>query len=366
MDLIDRLRDLAARIPKLQQDNLVKTEEGTKNALVMPFINALGYDVFNPMEVTPELVADVGTKKGEKVDYAIMRDGKPIILFECKGFGVDLNKVHESQLFRYFSVTPARFGILTNGVQYRFYSDLTSPNKMDEAPFFSFDLASFTDVHVETLKRFTKSAFDETSNINVASGLKYRSGIRSYIETLFGEPSDSFVRFVVKESKVYESIVTQSVVAEFTGIIRESIRAYISDQVDRRLKTALASAEAEAQPPTTETEPTPSPDIPEENKIVTTQEEIDAYFAIKSIVREIIDVKRVTMKDAQSYCAVLIDNNKFQSLCRFYFNKSKKYLGIMTPEKTEEKIAISNVDDIYQYADRLKATAQYYSNRTKE
>src|SRR5258705_9647478 len=99
MDLIDRLRELATRIPKLAQDNLVKTEEGTKNALVMPFINALGYDVFNPLEVTPELIADTGIKKGEKVDYAILKDGKPVMLFECKGFSADLNSVHASQLY---------------------------------------------------------------------------------------------------------------------------------------------------------------------------------------------------------------------------------------------------------------------------
>ena len=118
MDFIDRLRNLSARIPKLQESGVVKTEEGAKNALVMPFIQALGYDVFDPHEVTPELTADVGTKKGEKVDYAILSEDKPIILMECKGFGVDLNTVHASQLYRYFSVTEARFGVLTNGITY--------------------------------------------------------------------------------------------------------------------------------------------------------------------------------------------------------------------------------------------------------
>jgi len=138
MDLIDKINEMAARIPK--QIEHISTEEATKNALVMPFINALGFNVFDPTEVVPEFTADVGTKKGEKVDYAIVRDGKPILLFEVKCTGTDLNNVHASQLYRYFSVTEARFGILTDGVIYRFYSDLDAPNKMDEKPFFVFDL----------------------------------------------------------------------------------------------------------------------------------------------------------------------------------------------------------------------------------
>ncbi len=82
MDFIDQLRSLATRIANTK--DLIQTEEATKNAMVMPFIQALGYNVFDPLEVTPELVADVGMKKGEKVDYAILSATKPIILFECK------------------------------------------------------------------------------------------------------------------------------------------------------------------------------------------------------------------------------------------------------------------------------------------
>lgn len=136
----DRIRELSGQVQK--QLPHIQTEEATKNALIMPFITALGYNVFNPTEVTPELHADVGIKKGEKVDYAILQDGKPIILFECKWHGADLNKDHASQLYRYFSVTDARFGVLTNGVQYRFYTDLDAANKMDAKPFFEFDLFS--------------------------------------------------------------------------------------------------------------------------------------------------------------------------------------------------------------------------------
>lgn len=96
----------------------------------MPFISALGYDVFNPTEVIPEFTADIGIKKGEKVDYAVKKDDQVILLFECKWCGADLSKDHASQLHRYFSVTEARFSILTNGIEYRFYSDIDEPNKI--------------------------------------------------------------------------------------------------------------------------------------------------------------------------------------------------------------------------------------------
>ena len=157
MDFIDKIRELSVRIPK--QLEYIQTEEATKNALIMPFISALGYNVFDPTEVTPELCADVGVKKGEKVDYAILQDGKPIILFECKHHSADLNKVHASQLYRYFSVTEARFSVLTNGIIYWFYTDLDASNKMDGKPFFEFSMLDVKESSVEELKKFSKSAF---------------------------------------------------------------------------------------------------------------------------------------------------------------------------------------------------------------
>lgn len=77
---------------------MIQTEEETKKAMVMPLIQILGYNVFDPLEVTPELIADVGTKKGEKVDYEILKDGQPTVLFECKNAGAELDINHAGQL----------------------------------------------------------------------------------------------------------------------------------------------------------------------------------------------------------------------------------------------------------------------------
>ena len=156
MDFIDQIRELGERALDLKE--ALETEEATKNALVMPFIRLLGYDVFDPREVVPEYTADIGTKKGEKVDYAIFKDGSPAILFECKASDVELSGSHASQLYRYFSaVQEVRFGVLTNGIVYRFFSDIEAENLMDDKPFFELDLLEIRESLVEELKKFTKT-----------------------------------------------------------------------------------------------------------------------------------------------------------------------------------------------------------------
>src|SRR6266540_2450875 len=236
MDFIDKIRELSARIPK--QLEHIQTEEATKNALIMPFIAALGYNVFDPTEVTPELNADVGIKKGEKVDYAILRDGKPIMLFECKHHAADLSKVHASQLYRYFSVTEARFGVLTNGIVYWFYTDLEAANKMDAKPFFEFNLLDFKEQEAEELKKFSKSAFDLTNILTTASELKYTREIKRILAEQMQEPTDEFVKFFA--GQVYTGRMTQAVREQFAQLTRQALKQFVNDQINERLKTALA------------------------------------------------------------------------------------------------------------------------------
>lgn len=361
MDFIDKLREISARIPKLKQEGLIKTEEGTKNALVMPFINALGYNVFDPTEVTPELVADVGVKKGEKVDYAILLDGKPIMLFECKSFGADLNQVHASQLYRYFSVTQARFGILTDGVIYRFYTDLDEPNKMDANPFLIFDMSEIKETLVEELKKFTKTVFNEEGIITTASELKYKGLIRNYLATQLVQPEESLIRLLAQNSGAYDGRFTQNVIDEFRGIVRDSLRAFVSEQVENRLKSALAS---ESQQQTEELKETSDDDAPAESDhrdgIVTTAEERDAYLIIRAILREDVDVKRIDMRDAVSYCAILLDNNNRRPVARLYFGVTKKQIGIFDEQKQEQKYPLETVDDIYDYSTELRNALKRY------
>jgi hypothetical protein len=360
MDFIDRLRELSARIPK--QLEYIQTEEATKSALVMPFIAALGYNVFDPSEVTPELNADVGLKKGEKVDYAILRDAKPIILFECKHHAADLSKVHASQLYRYFSVTEARFAVLTNGLVYWFYTDLDAANKMDARPFFEFNLLDVREQDTEELKKFSKSAFDLNNIITTASELKYTREIKRILLEQMQEPTEDFVKFFA--TQVYTGKMTQKVREQFAELTRQALKSLINDQINERLKTALDVSAVVEKP--AETAAIPATPTESEDGIVTTEEELEAFYIIRAILREIVQVKRVVLRDRQSYCGILLDDNNRKPICRLHFNGSKKYVGFFDGAREgqnalkEERILLEHIDDIYQHAERLKATVVRY------
>lgn len=357
MDLIDRIRELAARIPK--QLEHIQTEEATKNALVMPFISLLGYDVFNPTEVTPELCADVGVKKGEKVDYAILKDGRPIILFECKHHAADLSKEHASQLYRYFSVTDARFGVLTNGIVYWFYTDLEAPNKLDSKPFFEFNLLDVREQDVEELKKFTKSAFDLNGVLTTASELKFTREIKRIMAEQLVEPTDEFVKFFAVQ--VYPGRMNQVTREQFTQATRRALKHFINDQINDRLKTALAGDARVVSPEPVLTPVAEAKAELEVTGVITTAQELEGYYVIKSILRGTLDVKRLVIRDVQSYCSVLLDDNNRRPICRLWFNSAQWYVSLFEGEdRKETKIAIQNLDQIYEYSDRIKATAGLY------
>jgi len=360
MDFIDKIRELSARFPK-QLEN-IQTEEATKHALVMPFISALGYNVFDPTEVTPELCADVGVKKGEKVDYAILRDGKPVILFECKHHAADLGKAHASQLYRYFGVTEARFGVLTNGLLYWFYTDLEAPNKMDEKPFFEFNIIDIRETAVEELKKFSKSSFDLDFILTTASELKYTREIKRLLIEQMQEPTDDFVRFFA--SNVYSGKLTQSVREQFIHLTKQAFKQVINDQINERLKSALVT-EASTASQTAPDVLSPSGPAALSNgspTAETKEEEWEGYHIVRAILREVTPPKRVALRDVQSYCGILLDDNNRKPICRLHFNSAQKYLSLFDTNK-EERIPIEGLDDLYKYAERLKAAVSNYDSK---
>lgn len=361
MDFIDHLRVLSTRIANTK--NMIQTEEATKNAMIMPFIQALGYNVFDPLEVTPELVADVGTKKGEKVDYAILRDGKPIILFECKKAGADLHINHASQLFRYFHVTDARFGVLTNGLTYRFFTDLEQPNKMDEKPFFEFNILDFKDRDVEELKKFAKVAFDLDTILNTANDLKYTRAIQTLLAEWMVSPSEDFVR-LASADLLGNKRFTPAVKDQFTLITKRAFEQLIGERINDRLKGAMSPESITVADPTISPAPSAtaleaSPVVEAQN--VTTAEEVEGFHTVRAILRGVVAPKRVAMRDAQSYCAILLDDNNRKPLCRLRFNNAEKLrIGLFNNRKEEELFPLESVDNIYDYAEQLKVTASSY------
>lgn len=358
MDFKDSIKQLSDRVLKLKENIL--TEEATKNAFIMPFINALGYDVFNPLEVVPEMTCDIAMKKGEKIDYAIMKDGEPILLIECKHWAQDLN-LHDNQLIRYFNVSKAKFGLLTNGIIYRFYTDLMEPNKMDEKPFLEVDITDLKDTQIEELKKFHKSYFDIENVLSSASELKYTGELKNIIAQEFVAPTPEFVKYFAKQ--VYDGVITAKLLEQFTSLTKKSISTYINDLISERLKSALKTEVAEEQKEVEKSLEDNHADS-EDSKIVTTEEEIESYLIVKSILRPVVDISRVVYRDAQTYFAILLDDNNRKPICRMYFNSiSRKYIATFDENKKEIKHEITSLDDIYNYSKELTDTIKFYNEK---
>lgn len=366
MDFKDQILQLSDRIKK--QKDSISTEEATKNAFIMPLIASLGYDVFNPFEVVPEMDCDLIRKKGEKIDYAIMKDENPILLIECKHCKQDLN-LHDTQLQKYFVASKSRFGVLTNGIEYRFYTDLEKVNIMDERPFLVVNMLDLSDADIEQLKKFHKSYYNEDNVLSTANELKYTTEIKEIFNKEIQSPTSDFVRFFAKQ--IYTTgQITQKVVEMFTPLVKKSMSIVINDIIAERLNTAMKNDEQVedttnlssnlANPPKENAESKLPEGIVYTDKeagIVTTQEEMDAYNIVRSILRRNVDASRITYKDYKSYFVISLDNSQWYWICRISIGTRKKQIGIPVDKyKNCEWIQIDCIDDIFKYADRLEET----------
>ncbi|MDA5108427.1 type I restriction endonuclease [Brevibacillus thermoruber] len=341
------IKALSKRVHKIKDS--IQTEEATKTSIIMPFFQVLNYDVFNPEEFLPEFVADVGIKKGEKVDYAIMKNGEPLILIEAKSIQEPLEK-HDSQLFRYFGTTKAKFAILTNGITYRFYTDLEEQNKMDATPFFEFNLLDIRDNQISELYKFRRENFDIENILTTASELKYTNEIKQFLAKQWDNPSDEFVSFIL--SNIYSGKKTKQVLEKFNGVVKKSLKQFVNDMLNDKLKVALANTNSEAdndmeQPTQTVKEVAAT----EEPQIVTTQEEIEGYVTVKLLLHNIVDPERVHYRDNLSYFNVLLDNNIRKWICRLGLNGSNKYIQFNDESRTT--ININSVSDIALHKDKI-------------
>lgn len=329
----------------------------------MPFISLLGYDVFDPSEVVPEYTADVGIKKGEKVDYAILQDGQPVILFECKKCDENLEDgTHVSQLIRYFAATEVRIGVLTNGIVYRFFSDLEKTNQMDSIPFLEFNLLDMQESLLGELKKLTKPGFNLDEMLSTASDLKYTREIKLFLDEQVTEPSQDFVRFLA--SQVYPGIKTQNVLNQFVPITKRAFLQFINDHISKRLKSALSEEDATPIMIGSAEEAAGSDAAStmsqRDGRIETPEEELEGFHIIKALLREVVEPQRIVHRDTINYMGILLYDTNRRPICRLHFNRRQKYIGLFDDEKTEVRHPIDTLEDIYQYADQLKATVAYY------
>ena len=350
--LAEQLKNLGKRVVTLKDS--ISTEEATKTSLIMPFFQILGYDIFNPLEFIPEFTADFGIKKGEKVDYAIKLNDEPVILIEAKSISEKLTK-HDSQLFRYFGTTTSKFGILTNGQEYKFYTDLDEPNKMDNTPFLTIDITKIKDVQITEIAKFHKENFDVEKITSSASELKYLNNLKAFLSEQLTQPTESFLKYIVGE--IYEGAKTKNTLEKFEPIVKKGFSQFISERVNEKLSAALN---------TNVDTKLPNDDISEEiedasktdSEIVTTPEELEAYTTTKIVLKDIIEPSRVFYRDNRSYFNILIDDNIRKWIMRVYVNNHQIKLVFNNDDRTV--VEIKNPLDIVQYASILNEVSKKF------
>lgn len=360
MDFFEQLEEIAERISN--NKNNVNTEEATKTSFVLPFLSALGYDIFNPTQVVPEYIADIDGKKGEKVDYCIFHEKIPTIIIECKHWAEDL-KLHTCQLQRYFHVTTAKFGILTNGIDYQFFTDLDDKNKLDKKPFLEFSFNNLNENIALEVKKFHQENFSIDDIFNSATDLKYSKGIKDLLDQELKEPSEDFVKYFA--TRVCEKKVTKKVFEQFEILVKKSTNQLIRELVSERLKTALNTEEEKGKINDEEADAELKSMGEAEAGIVTTPEEEEGYRIVQAITRRRVNLERIVMRDQKSYCGILLDDNNRKPVCRLHFNSGNKYLGLIDVSKGinakhEEKIYIEKLEDIFSHEEALLTTIDNY------
>jgi hypothetical protein len=363
MDFVDEVKALAARVPGLLEH--IVTEAGTRTSLVEPFLRALGYDPSDPTEVIPEFGANVkvpGVSQDKHVDYAIIKDGKPIILIEVKQHGTDPNKGY-SQLYGYFTPVEARIAIATNGVIYRFYADLEKEHVMDKEPFLELDMRNLKEPLVEELKRLTKSVFDVDEMVRAGNELRFVGGILEILTQQKSSTDPEFAKYFFQKlcpGKNFAGAVKQ----EFANFTHKALNQFIREQIKNLLDVTTPST-ISTPVPAIEVVVEPTPDAVKE--VATSPEEMEAFYIVKSILRDVVEPSRIGYKDVQNYFNVLFDSKVTKPICRFYFNNSKNMkLGLFIggdDTKQEDKVSITTLDEIYQYADKFKAIIVYYDKK---
>ena len=237
---------------------------------------------------------------------------------------------------------------MTNGRTFHFHTDLVAQNKLDDRPFLTFDLSDLQSQLTAELKKFAKAEFNVDGILQSAHRLKYTSAIKKEIGNVMENPPEDFVRIVTVG--LYQGRFTSQVKEQFTPMVKAAFREIVRESVQSRLSTALAETEVSEL----------AGDDASDEEVVTSEEEREGFMVVRAIVRDILKPARVVIRDQKSYCGILIDNNNRKPLARLWFNRSVKYLGLFDGEK-EDRVKVDSLDEIYDHADRIRATAKLYA-----
>ncbi|NBH76237.1 MULTISPECIES: type I restriction endonuclease [Rodentibacter] len=308
------------------------TEETTKQALILPFLDILGFSAYDPTKVKAEYMADfVGVKNGERVDYALFCHNVPVMFIEAKAYAENLTN-HAPQLARYFNATPeVAVAAITNGREWRFFTDLKEKNIMDDTPFLRINFESLDHSKIEQLSQFCHDKFQPEALRTLAEESIYLSTFTKTISSSLKEVNADFVRYVASHSNIGRQL-NQRFIESITPIVKQAVEKAVSAMV----VSGLTGNQEVDIPDTTEVEQVvdeTAPIIdPSNSKIVTTYTERLLLDYVKMILGDEIDI---IAKDTESYFSILYQGKSNRWVLRYYDNKQRPSI-IIPIELTEE------------------------------
>lgn len=311
------------------------TEETTKQALILPLLDILGFSPYDPTKVKAEYGADFpGVKCGERVDYALFCHDIPVMYIEAKAYNENLSN-HSPQLSRYFNATPeVAVAAITNGREWRFFTDLKDKNIMDEAPFLRINFETIDDSKIAQLSQFCHDKFQPEALRTLAEESVYLTAFTRTISSSLKEVDTEFVRYIASRSNIGRQL-NQRFLDSITPIVKQAVEKSVSAMVVSGLSRDLEEPTTPDVEQKEVDETLPIID-PENSKIVTTYTERMLFDYVKMILGEEADV---TTKDTESYFTILYQNKTNRWLLRYYDSKQKPSIKVvldLTPEMIAE------------------------------
>ena len=357
MNFSDGIKAHAKRVA--DNKDYVTSEEGTKMALIVPFMRFLGYEPNDPRVVIPEYCADFGEKKGSKVDYAIKRGENIVMIVEAKKVGESLDGAKEAQLQQYFqSIVSVKIAILTDGVIYKFYTDLEAPNIMDKRPFMTFDFSVIDETLIPELQKLCNECFDLETALSAAQDLKYLGQIKTALTQNFENPEEDFVRYFMRKADMR---ATPKAIGQFIVYTKRAFDELIAEQVDNRLKTALSSTAKKE-----EEHREVAPAAAKEPEI--TENEWQALYLVKSIVMGTVSADRVQLRSLSGVgrSMIIMDNSGLKPLVYLRFqNPEKLSVEVVGPNKEKALYAIDKIEDLLAHAETIRSAVRAYFEKGK-
>lgn len=308
------------------------TEETTKQALILPLLDILGFSPFDPTRVKAEYGADFpGAKANERVDYALFCHDVPVMFIEAKAYNEKLHN-HAPQLARYFNATPeVAVAAITNGHEWRFFTDLNNKNVMDVDPFLVIDFKAIDGSLISRLARFRHDEFQPEALRTLAEESVFLAAFKDVVRKSVLECDQDFVRFVAGKSVVQRTL-TARFIETITPIVKQAVAHSMSDMVVSSLSAPTPVATPQASEPAPDTSKADLVD-PANPKVVTTY----AERRLLEIVQDILGpASEVSSKDTESYFSILYQGKVNRWLVRYFAEKKNPFIQVSVP-MTEER-----------------------------